>query len=244
MGVPIVREGSYCICGERVDSWGLHCLNCKNRYISNKLRNPAHAKLSRVFRYLLKRTNHYKQFQSLQDLISEPKLSEHFNVKSKYNVTDDDVFAGDPIDDKEFRADVVLYTPKETYLCDATIILPFAQYVVKSYKEAGDAAEFAEVRKLKEYRRKFQIDDKDNMNKLVIIAAEHWGCLSKNTKLFCRKLSNMLDSDSNLNLLFIYQQISVCLQNIRASQFSYCNTVFISPSKPSASFLNGNIVVS
>jgi hypothetical protein len=137
------------------------------------------------------------------------------------------------------RADVVLYGPVENIVVDVTITLPFAHCNMvgaKGFKKPGDAAELAETRKLSSYKKLYDFDDKTNQSKLYILAAELWGPMSEGSLVLCKKIASLFGSDSSVTLRNIYQQISVCLINIRASQFASCVANYISPYKPSLAY--------
>jgi hypothetical protein len=54
--LPIMGPRKYCICGEEMDCLGQHSLVCQVSSIRSKIRNPAHAKLSRGLKAILAQT--------------------------------------------------------------------------------------------------------------------------------------------------------------------------------------------
>ena len=128
----------------------------------------------------------------------------------------------------ERRADIGFYRHRQAILVDVTTASPMAK-VVKHYIPSC-AANLAVERKVKSYKKFFNIDDNSH-SRLWFFAVETNGCFSREAREFCKMLSKTSSQPGSLKT--IYQRLSVSYQNSIARQILKSLNYYSSPDRPS-----------
>jgi hypothetical protein len=238
--LPIMGSRKYCICGEEMDCLGQHSLVCQVSSIRSKIRNPAHAKLSRGLKALLAQRQKCVGY-SLAN--GEPMITDYFETNLETNEEDNQNSSSIQINENFMqnitnkRADIALLYGDKTQLIDVTFTATNIQGITEY--EVGKAASIGYTRKLHSYRKHFKTENVD-IAELIIFSVETSGAIHPKSKDFLREIVAHTEAPDK-ELGRIMQTLSVQIQTARAEQIHKSKYLYSLDVKPTFPYVNGPI---
>jgi hypothetical protein len=230
LNLNLIGNGNlYCRCGEKTDYLCVHQYTCRNRGITNLIRNNQHKKLKWIVQDLIRKLPTNTNTSIRMDNTLEPLLSEYFPVVNN-NITtiqgNNTIIQGntpiqlsndDPTDKDKSRGDMLLHDIKngKAFIVDFKLTEATAKYI-RPHTRATQPAQQGEEIKINDYKKHFDITPTNNAE-MIFFTLTTQGAPSKDAK----KLIDMLFQDEpaeskNIKKQQFLERLSSGIQTMRS----------------------------